>query len=262
MHGNIETLISASSICIVCDNESKIEQASLFSSEYNLPLIKKKNGSYELQLCYDEEKITLYDSQLNTDIYVDFISGTSDHRRKFGGGRGQDIAKAVGLKHGKTPSVLDATAGLARDAFVLASMGCKITLIEQSPILFTLIHDGIKRAIQSKEITEIISNITNLANADSNLYLAHMEQSLKPDVIYIDPMFPERKKTALVKKDMQILQKLLSPADNTATLLETALKYTQNRVVVKRPSLAKPVSERMPDTFINGKKTRYDIYFV
>lgn len=239
-----------------------MEQATLFSSENKLPLFTKKNSAYALQLCYGEKTTELFDSQLNTGISVNFISGTMDHRRQFGGGRGQAIAKAVGLKHGKTPVVIDATAGLARDAFVLASLGCKITLIEQSPILFTLINDGIKTAIESEKTNEIISNFTNLVNANSCLYLEHMDTDSKPDVIYIDPMFPERKKSSLVKKDMQILQKLLEKDEDSADLLETALNYTRNRVVVKRPSHAEPLSERIPDTSINGKKTRYDIYLV
>lgn len=239
-----------------------MKEASLFSSENELPLFTKKNNKYVLQLCYGEKKIELYDSQLDTGINADFVSGALAHRRQFGGGRGQPIAKAIGLKHGKTPTVLDATAGLARDAFVLASMGCKITLVEQSPILFTLINDGIKRAIESEEITTIISNITSLVNADSNLYLEHLDPDSRPDVIYIDPMFPERKKSALVKKDMQILQKLISKDENIDILLETAIKHARNRVVIKRPAHAKPISGRAPDTSIDGKKTRYDIYFV
>jgi len=254
-------LINASSICIVCDNELKMNEATLFSSENGLPLLTNKNSQFALQLCYGEKITELYDSQLNTSISVDYISGTLDHRRQFGGGRGQAIARAIGLKQGKTPTVLDATAGLARDAFVLASLGCKITLIEQSPILFTLINDGIKRAMASEKIDSIIGNFTNLVNADSRLYLEHMDQNSKPDVIYIDPMFPERKKSALVKKDMQILQQLLGHNNNSVVLLETALSYTKNRVVVKRPAHANPLSEQTPDTSINGKKTRYDIYF-
>jgi 16S rRNA (guanine1516-N2)-methyltransferase len=239
-----------------------MNEASLFSTENELPLLTKKNSQYILQLCYGEKTTELYDSQLNTGVNVDFTSGALDHRRQFGGGRGQPIAKAIGLKHGKTPTVLDATAGLARDAFVLASLGCNITLVEQSPILFTLINDGIKRAIESEETSTIINNITNLINADSKLYLEHMDQDSKPDVIYIDPMFPERKKSALVKKDMQILQKLLGKAEHSDVLLDAALKHANNRVVVKRPAHAKPVCEKVPDTSINGKKTRYDIYLV
>lgn len=243
-----------------------MKQALLFSSENGLPLFTQSNmelnNKYALQLRFGIKNTELYDNQLNTGINVDFISGAADHRRRFGGGRGQAIAKAIGLKHGITPTVLDATAGLARDAFVLASMGCKITLVEQSPILFTLINDGIKRAIESGEISSIISNITSLVNADSNLYIESLGLDSRPDVIYIDPMFPERRKSALVKKDMQILQKLISKNESTGILLETAIKHAGNRVVVKRPAHAQPISERVPDTSINGEKTRYDIYLI
>ena len=85
-------------------------------------------------------------------VYVDFVEGAVAHRRKFGGGRGQSIAKAVGLKSGAMPTVVDATAGLGRDAFVLASLGCKVTLIERSPVVAALLQDGLTRAAQDPEI--------------------------------------------------------------------------------------------------------------
>jgi 16S rRNA (guanine1516-N2)-methyltransferase len=254
-------LTNKTQICIVCDNDLKIKQASQFSSENNIPLYTKKNDKYKLQLYFGEKIIELHDSQLNTGIHVDFVSGTSNHRRQYGGGHGQSIAKAIGLKHGIKPTVLDATAGLARDAFVLATLGCKITLVEQSPVIFTLINDGIKRAMESEQIATIISNITNLVNADSKIYIDHLDTDSRPDVIYIDPMFPERKKTALVKKDMRILQKLLSEDKSIDTLLKTAMKNCRNRVVVKRPIYAEAVTEKKPDASIESKNTRYDIYF-
>jgi 16S rRNA (guanine1516-N2)-methyltransferase len=68
-------------------------------------------------------------------VYVDFVEGKARHRRQFGGGKGQDIAKAIGLHKFKNPRVIDATAGLGREAFVLASLGCHLTLLERSPII-------------------------------------------------------------------------------------------------------------------------------
>lgn len=232
------------------------------ASKTGFPLLEKRSSQCELQLCYDHDAIRLYDLALDTTIHVDFVEGALSHRQQFGGGRGQAIAKAVGLKHGNTPGVLDVTAGLARDAYILAALGCKLTLVEQSPILFTLVEDGIRRGLADESSRDVLNNFMNLVNADSVLYMEHMDQETRPDVIYIDPMYPERKKSALVKKDMQILQRLLGKDQNAERLLKTALDCAGKRVVVKRPLHAETVGNTKPDMSISSKKTRYDVYLV
>ena len=170
----------------------------------------------------------------------------------------------MGLKSGNTPSVLDATAGLAGDAFVLATLGCSMTLIERSPIIFTLIENAIERASLNEKFSPIINQGFNLINQDAIDYISNQLEGSNdpPDVIYIDPMYPERKKSALVKKDMQILQRLHDKDDKASELLETALQYAKKRVVVKRPSHAETLNNRKPNTCIKSKKTRYDIYTI
>lgn len=229
-----------------------------------MPLLKNKDKQHDLQLIFHDDLIELYDLQLDTTISVDFIKGNLAHRQEFGGGRGQAIAKAMGLKSGNTPSVLDATAGLAGDAFVLATLGCPITLIERSPIIFTLIENAVERASLNEKFTPIINQGFKLINQDAIDYISNQLQGSDdpPDVIYIDPMYPERKKSALVKKDMQILQRLHDEDDKTSELLETALQYAKKRVVVKRPSHAEVLNDRKPNTCIKSKKTRYDIYTI
>ena len=247
------------SLCIICEHESKAVQAQQFASENKCHFFTERNTEYSLQLVYGENVIELFDTQLDTSIHVDFIQGALAHREQFGGGRGQAIAKAIGLKHGKTPTVLDATAGLARDAYILATLGCKVMLVEQSPILYTLIKDGIERALAS-DAEHSVKNFTNLIHADSVSYIKHADSETPPDVIYIDPMYPERKKSALVKKDMQILHKLIGNTQKEDELLEAALGYAARRVVVKRPIHAKPINGKKPSVNISSKKTRYDIY--
>ena len=186
------------------------------------------------------------------------------HRHQFGGGRGQAIAKAVGLKSGNTPSILDTTAGLAGDAFALATLECSITMIERSAVLFLLITDALERASLSDTFTPIIEQGFIAINRDANDYIKEQlsGDNDAPDVIYIDPMYPDRKKSALVKKDMQILQKLHGEDGNAAELLDNALRYAKKRVVVKRPLHAETLSEKKPNTCIKSKKTRYDIYTI
>lgn len=189
-------------------------------------------------------------------IKVDFVEGASAHRRKFGGGRGQDIAKAIGLKHGFAPHVLDATAGLGRDAFVLASLDCQVTLMERMPVVAALLDDGLARGKLSNEVGDIVSRMQLIsASAIDDMPLAR-----QVDVVYLDPMYPHREKSAAVKKEMRVFQALVGEDLDADALLAPALNLAQYRVVVKRPSYAPPLNEQQPNTSIKMKKNRFDVY--
>lgn len=191
-----------------------------------------------------------------TPIRVDFVEGASAHRRKFGGGRGQDIAKAVGLKHGFSPTVLDATAGLGRDAFVLASLGCKVTLMERNPVVAALLDDGLERAKLNIETQAIAEHMT-LVHASS---IEQMAKQAEHDIVYLDPMYPHKEKSALVKKEMRVFQSLVGEDNDADNLLSPAQTIAKYRVVVKRPNYAEPISGKKPATSIKMKKNRFDIY--
>jgi 16S rRNA (guanine1516-N2)-methyltransferase len=202
-------------------------------------------------------------------IRVDFVSGAVQHRRQFGGGKGQMIAKAVGLKSSFRPKILDATAGLGKDAFVLATLGCTLQLHERNPAVFALLSDGLQRAkdyakVEDLELMDILSNIS-LDACDSLDYLRALSQQAdpsKPDVIYLDPMFPERQKSASVKKEMKAFHSLVGEDADADEMLDLALALVEYRVVVKRPKKAPFISERNPSFQLEGKSGRYDIYTV
>ncbi|GLX78604.1 ribosomal RNA small subunit methyltransferase J [Thalassotalea insulae] len=189
-------------------------------------------------------------------IKVDFVEGAVAHRRKFGGGRGQDIAKAIGLKHGFTPHVLDATAGLGRDAFVLASLGCQVSLMERMPVVAALLENGLTRALLNNE-TKIIADRMELIYSSS---IENMSMINAPDVIYLDPMYPHREKSAAVKKEMRVFQSLVGEDLDADNLLTPARALAKYRVVVKRPSYAPPLDNVKPSTSIKMKKNRFDVY--
>lgn len=256
-------------IAVVCFSNLRLQQAKDFCEQNKLPLLKKKSDDYALQLLFFDDLIELFDQQLNTSIAIDFVHGSQAHRQQFGGGRGQAIAKAVGLKSGITPSILDTTAGMAGDAYVLATLGCSVTLIERSSILFCLLENAVERASLSESFQPVLKQGFHIINGDANNYITQQQaaNNKAPDVIYIDPMYPVRKKSALVKKDMQILQRLLhqqtlSNTNNAAELLNRALLFANKRVVVKRPIQAETLSSITPNTCIKSKKTRYDIYTI
>ncbi len=252
------------SIAVVCFSKLRQQQAKPFCQLNNFPLLNKKDSQYDLQLIFHDDLIELFDTQLNTSISIDFLKGAMAHRQQFGGGRGQAIAKAIGLKSGITPTVLDATAGLAGDAFVLATLGCPVTLIERSPVLFCLLENALERATLNEGFEQMSQQGFSIIHQNAIDYINEQrsKQQMPPDVIYIDPMYPERKKSALVKKDMQILQRLHGPDDDADSLLNNALLFAKKRVVVKRPTHAKTLNEKKPNTCIKSKKTRYDIYTI
>lgn len=131
-------------------------------------------------------------------VYVDFVGGTMAHRRKFGGGRGEAVAKAVGIKGSALPTVIDATAGLGRDAFVLAAIGCQVRLVERHPVVFLLLQDGLNRAYQDEEIGEMLQQNLHLLNVQ---HINELDpNSDYADVVYLDPMYPHKQKSALVKR--------------------------------------------------------------
>lgn len=185
---------------------------------------------------------------------IDFLAGKMGYRASKACLKNELLARAIGKKPKDNPTIVDMTAGLGRDSFILAALGFRITMLERSQVLYELLRDAMDRAEQA--VPEIIKRLT-LIHTDSILWLKTAE---KPQIIYLDPMFPLRKKSALVKKDMIFLQALLPKEDNYELLLECALSCATERVVVKRPRLA-PTSAKYPPTYIlSGKSSRFDIY--
>ncbi len=191
-------------------------------------------------------------------VRVDFVEGAVAHRRLFGGGSGQMIAKAVGIQAGVRPRVLDATAGLGRDAFVLAELGCSVTLIERQALIAALLEDGLLRAQSDPEVAPIVARMCLLCGNAIDLMIAWASEP--PQVIYLDPMFPHRDKSALVKKEMRLFRPLAGNDDDAPALLAAALKLAMHRVVVKRPRKAPAIAGEQPGYVLEGKSSRFDIY--
>ncbi|WP_213877302.1 class I SAM-dependent methyltransferase [Pseudomonas sp. dw_358] len=191
-------------------------------------------------------------------VRVDFVEGGAAHRRLFGGGAGQMIAKAVGVQPGVRPAVLDATAGLGKDGFVLASLGCQMSLIERQPIIAALLEDGLQRAAADPDVAVIVQRMRLLQG--NSIELIAQWQDVPPQVIYLDPMFPHRDKSALVKKEMRLFRPLVGDDLDAPALLAAALALASHRVVVKRPRKAPCIEGAKPSHTLEGKSSRYDIY--
>lgn len=197
-------------------------------------------------------------------IFVDFTAGKNAYRLQCGGGKSQLIAKAVGLRSSFRPHVLDVTAGLGQDGFVLATLGCKLTLLERVPVIYHLLRDGIERALGSEKVDGIAQRMS-LIQQGSHEYLRALEDAV--DVIYLDPMFPEREKTAKVNKAMTAFHALVGADKDAGLLLSLALNKARYRVVVKRSRKAPSFDQQFPfldlpspGLVLAGKSSRYDVY--
>ena len=251
-------MIPFDDITIFPDSPEQSDKAQELARRLSLDVSSTRTND-KLQLLISEANIAVTAPGLGNPIWIDFTQGKNAHRRQFGGGRGQALAKAVGLKKGATPTILDATAGYGRDAYVLATLGCQITLIERNPILATLLEDAIRRAQADPETQEVALHM-QLIHHNTTDYLTQLSPEHYPDVIYIDPMYPNRQKAALVKKEMQLLHQLIGPDTDSSELLKTARKIARKRVVIKRPKSATIIDQQKPNTAVESKNTRYDIY--
>lgn len=194
-------------------------------------------------------------------VRVEFVTGKMGYRREHGGGAGQLVAKAVGLQKTRANlHIVDATAGLGQDAFILAALGCRVTLFERNPVIHALLADGMARAALNVDCAAIVERM-HLMEGSSIGWLEQVGSDAA-DVIYLDPMFPHRDKSALVKKEMQVFRTVVGDDGDSGPLLTAALAAARYRVVVKRPRKAPAIAGPEPTTRIEGKSSRYDVYSI
>jgi 16S rRNA (guanine1516-N2)-methyltransferase len=166
------------------------------------------------------------------------------------------LVKAVKLKGvSGVPVVVDATAGLGEDALLLAAAGWKVLLFENDPTIAELLKDGMRRAALIPELADAVSRM-EVHEADSAMELPHISPT--PDVVYLDPMFPMRRKSAAVKKKFQLLQRLEAPPEDAGLLLQAAQAAHPKKIVIKRPLKGPYLAEVKPDYSLKGKAIRFD----
>ena len=168
------------------------------------------------------------------------------------------IVRAAKLKDVPRPKVIDATAGLGEDSFLLAAAGCEVTLYERDGIIALLLEDALERAGKDPLTAEICSRM-KLVRGDS---IKALREGARADVIFLDPMFPEREKTALVKKKLQLIQQLEPPCSDEAELFRAAFAARPRRIVVKRPPKGAFLAGKKPDYSLTGKAVRFDCYYL
>ena len=168
------------------------------------------------------------------------------------------LVKAAKIKNPEGElTAVDATAGLGEDSLLLAAAGFSVKMFERNPVVYQLLQDALDRALQDPELAPIAARM-EAVNADSVEGMKNLDAS--PDVILLDPMFPARQKSALVKKKLQMIQKLEQPCDDEVSLLLTAMAANPRKLIVKRPPKGPWLAGLKPDHSIEGKAVRYDCF--
>lgn len=247
-------------IAVAAYQPELVKEAFQLAQSLKLTLVNPDSKEFDYLLIVSKQRLELQNTRDKQDpIYIDFLGGKLQQRGQYSKPSDELIAKACGVKGSSELRVLDCTAGLGKDAFLLARLRCNVTMIERSAIIAALLADALKRASQSPYRYKI--NLT-LIEADALDYLNNLKTAGFPDVIYLDPMFPERTKSALVKKEMRILKDLVGKDADIERLFRCALVHAKERVVVKRPKLANSITELKPQLVFEGKQIRYDVYLV
>ncbi|WP_210395566.1 class I SAM-dependent methyltransferase [Motiliproteus sediminis] len=254
---------------VVAATETEQSRARLLADQLQVPLLpvltdlrQVEEGGVVLVVAADGLAAQETGRKAPGPVRVDFLGGAVAHRRQFGGGSGQQIAKAVGIRSGVRPRIADLTAGLGRDAFVLASLGCELTLCERAPVVALLLDDGLRRAADDPEVGEIVARMTFQPGSAHDWLRSRLgaPESSRPEVVYLDPMFPHSNKSAQVKKEMRLFRDLVGADEDAGELLPMALDVALARVVVKRPRKAPYLADHRPSHSLEGKSGRFDIY--
>ncbi len=242
-------------IAVTCnDNEVLKSRAEELARELALPLAITGAADSDLQLVLTPEHLELYDRRdpRMGPVHMDF-SHIDLRPYSANLSRRQPLARAFGKK---ARTIVDATAGYGQDALLLALMGFRVTAIERSPVIAALARDGLDRLALPGGI--MLSERLQLVSGDSRVLLPALAP--RPDAIYLDPMFPpKRRKSAAVKKEMRLLRELVGDDPDAPELLEISRGIARNRVVVKRPDDAPPLAPN-PSMSLTGKLVRYDVY--
>lgn len=218
--------------------------------------MNKINNSFETVLKYDETGAYLTDGTLT--MRGDLSSMIP--RLKPQNLNGELIVKAAKLKsHAGTPVLLDATAGMGEDSLLLAAAGFCVKLYEYDPVIAALLRDSLRLAADVPELSDVVSRM-ELFEEDSIRAMRNL--NYVPDVILLDPMFPERQKSGLIKKKFQLLQQLEKPCSDETGLFDAAAGLHPKKIVVKRPVKGPFLAEKKPSYSLTGKAIRYDCYLL
>lgn len=235
--------------------KTELPQEKLWIHDFVTEVTKDEDSLSSLYMQYDEEGLCLIEKGPLKPLRADFLSGELQHKRRMSIGKNSLIGKALGVAKGNR-RIVDANMGMAGDTWMFLCMGLTVIAIERSPVVYSLVRDGIERAKQNSKFTEWLGDRLTLVFADSFDFLENFKE--EADVIFFDFMF-EEDRSALPKKTMQLFHKLKLSDQREIEIVKKALKLPVARVLVKRHSQAKPLLPS-PNHSYEGKSIRYDYY--
>lgn len=203
----------------------------------------------------NEGKALAFEDKNWQPLRVDFCSSQMAYRLRHIQGRNELIAKAIGWKKDVVLSVLDTTAGLGIESMIMAVIGCNVTLLERNPVIFALLKDGLERAQSDSFLIPALSRMQLIQNCA----IEYLKEATPFDVVYCDPMFASSANTALVKKGMQALQRVVGTDRDAELLVKTAMMKAKKRVVVKRGIDSEPLIAK-PNIVYKTKTHRFDVH--
>lgn len=220
-------------------------------SQYNIDKLNQSLASNKMRLIQTEVGLSLEHKDY-TPLIIDFLSPKLQYRTQHSA-LSEMVAKACGAKN--KPNVLDLTAGLGRDAYLLAHLDCNVLMFERNPIMHALLSDALQR------LKAIQPNIQLFLHHQNSQAITSKDIAI-PEVIYIDPMHPERVKSALVKKEMRILREVVGEDMDRINLIEHAFVLGAKKVVVKWPAKQPLELSKKPTHSFKGKSVRFDVFSV
>lgn len=247
------TMSNKEKIVLHVSKNADYNKAESIAKKLNINMIFEKIEDMSIYLRFDENGLALVSKDMK--LYGDFSKMCK--RLKTNNLRNELLVKAAKIKEkNENLNAIDATAGLGEDSLLLAAAGFNVKLYEKNPIIATLLIDALDRAKSLPDLAEIINRMEvieeNSINAMKNI-------NEKVDIILLDPMFPERTKSGLVKKKFQILHEIETPCNNEVELINAALAVNTHKVIIKRPLKGEYLAEIKPSYSIKGKAIRYDV---
>ena len=223
-----------------------------------LSKLEKSFDTEQNRFVWDGKKFYWFDLEVGH-LEIDFFSKKIRYRMQHINKAQEPLLRALGWKSTEQKQVLDMTAGLGRDACLLFFAGFNVTMFERNPVLQLLLENALTALPEADFSQQFL-----LAQEDSISYLKRMKVEDPTgdfaDAIYMDPMYPERKKSALVKKELRIIRHLVGADMDSEALLQAAIESGVSRVVVKRPKGATYVADRTPNHSVESPNTRFDVY--
>jgi 16S rRNA (guanine1516-N2)-methyltransferase len=188
-------------------------------------------------------------------LTVDFSRPALASRRRKVSIRAELLIKAI--NQGPGARVLDMTAGLGTDAFILAAYGHQVVMLERSKTVYLLTQNGLDRAAENPSLKPIVERML-LYHWDSTIPFAAAKGF---DAAIVDPMFEAKKKNALSKGEMQMLQSFIGKGAELTPFLSAASQLGIKRSIVKRPRSDRLVHhDPRPVYQLEGRRSRLDVF--